>query len=524
MRKILGIWICCAVAVSAMAAPARRIGQVRTMEDGTEKTVYQHGDEFFHYLTDEDGTWLDEKTLLPLTAERRAKKEELRAESEVRRVQATTGLDTLLAPRGAIILVSYPDLAFTSTQAEMRDWAMGENYTYNGATGSVHQYFFDQSWGQYDLQLDVYGPVTVSKEMAYYGQDGSKTGADQHADELVVEACQLAAAQGADFSPYDYNNDGKVDWVVVLFAGLGQNDGGAANTIWPHQSDLSRTGKAIQLNGKTVDHYCILNEIDGVTKVRSGIGTFCHEFSHIMGLPDMYTTDGSLHKTLGMWDLMDYGIYNNDVNTPPNYSVYERWFMGWMEPQLLSSAAKVTLPVSNSKAGCYITDSGEPVDNILRAYPPYYILENRQQTGWDTYLPGHGLIITRLEFKYNNWNSNTVNNSASKMGVDLIEADGLAPSRDDTNRKNGFFGKPGDAYPEGATSFTQVSGFQVTDITEQEGVIRFLLNGGGGDLPLAIEATNEDEAGVQKRMENGQIIILREGKKYTLTGLEMFDF
>ena len=97
--------------------------------------------------------------------------------------------------------------------------------------------------------------------MAYYGEDGSKTGSDKHADELVVEACQLAAAQGADFSPYDYNNDGKVDWVVVLFAGLGQNDGGAVNTIWPHQSDLSNKGKAFQLNGKTVDHYCILNEI-----------------------------------------------------------------------------------------------------------------------------------------------------------------------------------------------------------------------------------------------------------------------
>ena len=110
---------------------------MRTLADGTEKTVYQHGDEFFHYLTDEDGTWLDEKTFLPLTAARRAKKEELRAESEVRRVQATTGLDTLLAPRGAIILVSYPDLAFTSTQAEMRDWAMGENYTYNGFGASV---------------------------------------------------------------------------------------------------------------------------------------------------------------------------------------------------------------------------------------------------------------------------------------------------------------------------------------------------------------------------------------------------
>ena len=104
---------------------------------------------------------------------------------------------------------------------------------------------------------------------------------------------------------------------------------------------MSNKGKAFQLNGKTVDHYCILNEIDGVTKVRSGIGTFCHEFSHIMGLPDLYTTDGSKHKTLGMWDLMDYGIYNNDVNTPPNYSVYgaeSRWiiFYGHTHPVTFS--------------------------------------------------------------------------------------------------------------------------------------------------------------------------------------------
>ena len=408
MKKIFTTLFVAGIAIAVMAVPARRGGVVRTAADGTEKTVFLQGDECYHYITDEEGNWLDEETLLPISVEKKALRMSAKTEgnrAKVRRAKAETGTGRLLAPRGAVILVSFSDLDFEATNAEMTEWAMGENYTYNGATGSVHQYFFDQSWGQYDLQLDVYGPVTVSKEMAYYGQDGSKTGADQHADELVVEACQLAAAQGADFSPYDYNNDGKVDWVVVLFAGLGQNDGGAANTIWPHQSDLSRTGKAIQLNGKTVDHYCILNEIDGVTKVRSGIGTFCHEFSHIMGLPDMYTTDGSLHKTLGMWDLMDYGIYNNDVNTPPNYSVYERWFMGWMEPQLLSSAANVTLPVSNSKAGCYITDSGEPVDSILRAYPPCYILENRQQTGWDTYLPGHGLIITRLEFKYNNWNT-----------------------------------------------------------------------------------------------------------------------
>ena len=512
MRKILGIWICCAVAVSAMAAPARRIGQVRTLEDGTEKTVYQHGDEFFHYLTDEDGTWLDEKTLLPLTAERRAKKEELRAESEVRRVQATTGLDTLLAPRGAIILVSYPDLAFTSTQAEMRDWAMGENYTYNGATGSVHQYFFDQSWGQYDLQLDVYGPVTVSKEMAYYGQDGSKTGADQHADELVVEACQLAAAQGADFSPYDYNNDGKVDWVVVLFAGLGQNDGGAANTIWPHQSDLSRTGKAIQLNGKTVDHYCILNEIDGVTKVRSGIGTFCHEFSHVMGLPDFYaTTQDASHRTLGSWDIMDYGSYNNNGNTPPNYSAYERWFMGWFQPRLVNQDASVILPPMVETAGAvYMTENGDAISDILTPSPnTFYMFENRKRTGWDKYLKGSGLMITKIKWSASKWKNNTVNNYANSMGVDLIEAR--------TNTSSSL-DKSTDLYPVGATEFTMNTNYQVTNIAlTEEGVITFDVNGGGATINLDVENVEAAAAAV-KQIENGRVVIFRDGKKYDILG------
>ena len=312
MKKIFTTLFVAGMAMAVMAVPARRGGVVRTAADGTEKTVFVQGDECYHYITDAEGNWLDEETLLPISEEKKALR--MRAETEgnrakVRRAKAETGTDRLLAPRGAVILVSFSDLDFDATNAEMTDWAMGENYTYNGATGSVHQYFYDQSWGQYDLQLDVVGPVKVSKQMSYYGQNNYK-GEDKHAGELVVEACKLAHDQGIDFSNYDWDNDGEVDWVVILYAGYGEASGAPANTIWPHQWELSYydPSLAFKLDGKTIDHYCCLNEIDFDTKARCGIGTFCHEFSHVLGLPDFYPTNYATHRTLHDWDVMDYPV------------------------------------------------------------------------------------------------------------------------------------------------------------------------------------------------------------------------
>ena len=186
MRKILGIVIVCAVAASATAVPARRDGVVRTAADGSEKIVFQNGDETFHFLTDAQGNWLDETTLEPLSEEAKTTAEQHGvARKQVRKIQ-TAGVDRLLAPRGAVILVSYQDKFFKSSNADMTNWAMGENYTYNGATGSIRQYFLDQSWGQYDMQIDVYGPVKVSKNGSYYGEN-DRRGNDKHADELVKE-------------------------------------------------------------------------------------------------------------------------------------------------------------------------------------------------------------------------------------------------------------------------------------------------------------------------------------------------
>lgn len=520
MKKIISILLIAGMAMTAAAVPARRDGMVRTAADGTEKTVFLHGNEFFHYMTDEEGNWLDEETLLPLSEDtKEALVRHEAAQREVRRARESVGVSPLLAPRGIVILANYNDKAFqaTNTLEAMTEWAMGENYTYNGATGSIHQYFYDQSWGQYDLQIDVVGPVTVSRNAAYYGAN-STWGNDQHADELVKEACLLADSLGADFSQYDSNGDGKVDWVVILYAGKGEASGGTANTIWPHQSDLSSWGSSITLDGKKVDHYCCLNELSSNGK-RSGIGTFCHEFGHIMGLPDFYATNSATHKTLGEWDIMDYGPYNNNGNTPPAYSAYERWWMGWFNPTLLNEAVSIELPMLNTtKAACYITENGSAISNVNNPSPStFYLLENRQKIGWDKYIPGHGLLITKIKFSSSKWTGNTVNNTKSSMGVDIVEADGSAPDYSYTN--SAYFGKAGDAYPAGATTFTKASNYQVTDIAEANQIITFNVNGGSEEpVILDVRPVNDGAATATKIIRDGQVLIIRNGVMYNLQG------
>lgn len=511
MRKLSIIIILCAVAVSAMAVPARRDGMMRTAADGTQKMVYLHGNETFHYMTDAEGNWLDEETLLPLSEEVKSKRLAVRGERlAARRAKQDTGIDRLLAPRGAIILVSYKDKAFQESNEEMTQWAMGETYTYNGATGSIHQYFYDQSWGQYDMEIDVYGPVTVSQNAAYYGEN-NWNGDDKHPDQLVKEACQLAHEQGADFSKYDSDGDGKVDWVVILYAGKGEADGGATNTIWPHQYELSYTGMSFKLDGKTIDHYCCLNELDGQTNERCGIGTFCHEFSHIMGLPDFYVTvNGPTHRTMVNWDIMDYGPYNNNGNTPPNYSAYERWFMGWMKPRQLTAPANVTLRVLHDYKDAILLCEGEHNLDGLNPNPAtFYLLEARNKEGWDFYLPGAGMMITKIQYSKSKWMDNTVNNNSTNMGVDLIEAKA---------NTNAYYGSASDLFPKGATNWYGFGDGEhwVENITRDSktGTITFIYDGG---WPEGMDHVSS-EASIQKRIENGKVIIIREGASYDLLG------
>lgn len=507
MKKSILIFFALSLSLTVWGIPAKKATKVIRQSDGSELSIQLVGDEHHHYWATSDGhpiaineaniyeyalynsdhQWVlsgvkaksaqdrdaEENALLqqyarPLSPSASSKRSRVAPKRITRPVQATKNL---------VILMAYKDKAFTVSDANQafNNLLNKKGYNTNGATGSVQDYFSVSSHSKYTPQFDVYGPYTASKNLSYYGQNDSQ-GYDMYAEELIVEACKLADAAGVDFSQYDADNDGYVDNVSVFYAGYSEAEWGAENTIWPHQYYLTAANKSLTLDGKIVDSYVCMNELKGDKGSNMcGIGTFCHEFSHALGLPDLYATDGSTHNTVGKWDVMDMGPYNNDGKTPPTYSAYERFFMGWSTPTVLNQASSLELEeIQQSNKSYMITSTGaHNLDGLNPSPATFYILENRQQTGWDTYLPGHGMIITRIAYSETKWYENTVNNTSRNMGVDIMEADG----------KSSTDGDIGDCFPSGATSYTPFSNYPITNIQEQNGVISFdfMSNDEGND-------------------------------------------
>ncbi len=476
------------ISMRTIAAPAYPGGIVKTQPDGSTITVFMHGDEYFHYFTTADGTHVEQNAegyFVPVDEEafavRRAAGEKRRAARSVQPNKTATAVN--LAPRGLVILANFSDktMQASNTQTAFHNMLNADTYTDNGAYGSARRYFKEQSYGKYIPDFDVVGPVTAPNTMAYYGGNDAD-GNDQNAELLIRDVCQLVDDE-VDFSNYDADNDGKVDFVFVVYAGYGEAEGGGDNTIWPHQWDLGSAGVYLTLDGKRVYSYACSSELAYSTKKRAGIGTFCHEFSHVLGLRDLYPTDGGSHKTQGDWDIMSSGNYNNDGNTPPSYSAYERFMLGWLTPTILNEATTTTLHDIQSNEEAYIiTSTG--AHNLKGADPnpiSFFLLENRQKTAWDQYLPGHGMLITKVNYSYSKWYNNTVNNTASSQGVDLIEADGVTSSSK--------YGKLKDAFPSGAKAYTPYSNYPITNITETSGVITFDFMGGGGEDVTGVAVT-----------------------------------
>ncbi len=434
-------------------------------------------------------------------------------------------------PRVPVLMVNYADMSFRVSKADVDSMFNAEHFTRDGATGSVRKYFYDQSDGQYNPQFDIYGPVTVSHNYAYYG--GTSKGG-----ELVLEACALLD-NAIDFSLYDLDNDGYVDLTYAVYAGPPGSDAAGisrswisnpSSLIWPHYYVIDGSGTggyARVFDGKTINAYEVSGELDGfdsneTTTVMAGVGLACHEFGHGMGLPDLYTTNSGSQKTCGMWDVMDYGCYNNNVRTPAGYSAYERWFMGWKNPRLINTAADITLTALNAGGeSLLISPTGAHNMNGLNPAPTdFYLLENRQPTGWDAYLPGHDLLITHIRYNDAVWNANQVNNTVEAMGVDIVEADGVKP----TTSQSGHYGKPGDTYPTGATSFTECVGYPVTDITVANNQVLFRFMGGAATmdevsiLPLEGDEEYFTLTGQPIRPEAAQhgIFIVRSNGKTTM--------
>jgi M6 family metalloprotease-like protein len=516
--------------LTAAAVPAHPGPILRTAPDGTERCVWLHGDEAFHYMTDADGRWLDERTLLPLTEEECYARAQDGARAKARRAPMQSsgiGEEPNIAPRGLVILVSFTDSEFKTPRETIDSMLNGASfsrqYTYRPtgslqkktitAQGSARQYFYDQSYGSYNPQFDVVGPFTLSNKTAYYGGKINGTN-DARAYLMIKEACQLADEDGVDFKNYDNNNDNFIDFVFVLYAGYGEADSGLEDVVWPHASDLSTY--RYRHDGRYIGRYACSCEMNHTSDVHDGIGTFCHEFSHVLGLPDLYYTseEGTSPHTLYEWDIMDYGAYSNDGNTPPAYSAYERFYMGWLTPRLLAEPEEVTLHPINEGEGesLVITYADEHPTCGWNPNPTtFYMIEARVRTGWDQYLPGPGMLITKIEHNAYRWRNNAVNTNARSMGVDLLEAKANSNS----------YGKYTDSYPAGATAWTDVNDHHITNIRRDAttGVVSFRFR--AAENPEDVEQVSSPDIRTQKIIRDGRLILLRGEQAYDILGRQL---
>lgn len=421
MKRWFTLWVVLFVVLSAMAVPAKPgVWRTISLTDGTQVKVQLVGDEFMHYYQSADGTrYLYDAASATYqvysdsqfsnsrrkAVARRAKAKNRRA---VRRKANVTNIFQGMK-KGLIILAQFTDSKFQSghDRALYNKIANAENYTDNGFKGSVKDYFKAQSAGQFELDFDVVGICQLKNPCSYYGGNDASTGEDLRAGEMVAEACQWAATQGVDFSKYDWDGDGEVDQVFVLYAGKGEADGGAASTVWPHEYALSESdyGKSLSFNGVIVDTYACSAELNDRDQL-DGIGTFCHEFSHCMGFPDLYDTGYSGWFGMGDYDLMSAGNYNGDSKCPAGYSAYEKHKCGWLTYQDVTNIEE-DLNVTGLKAiseggGAYVLKNKAHEDE-------YYIIENRQKTGWDAYLPSDGVMITHVDYDAYIWWNNMPN-------------------------------------------------------------------------------------------------------------------
>lgn len=348
-------------------------------------------------------------------------------QSKVKRLAKTRSVSDGAEKRGLVVMVSFPDRKFSSDTASVvwNNILNKTGYSENGANGSVHDYFLDQSNGLFNLTFDLVGPVELSKSCYHYGTNNpmNDDDIDINMDELIVEACK-AIDDKVNFKDYDWDGDGYVEQVFFLYAGWGEAVYGAnSKLIWPHEywlSGYSSYPMGLALDGVKIDQYACGCEMEGRENVSmnlSGLGIFCHEFSHCLGLPDFYTYTGL--DLLGEWDLLAMGSYNHNGWCPPNYTSYEREFCGWQQPVVLDQPTSVTDMLSLSDGGM----TYKVVNNAISSKADeYYLLENRQKKGWDKYVPGHGLLVLHVDYDEEIWYYNTVNDEYSHPRMTIIPA------------------------------------------------------------------------------------------------------
>lgn len=538
MRKTPLFLLMIFVIIGLFAVPANPTPSVVSFPDGSELLVYLRGDEYHSWHETDDGVDIIKNKdgvfeYVQVTTNGSIKASGIAAHAADRRTKAEnnyistmptniiypekmprpdytnrtekmsiksgtsdyefeqTTFPTLGDNKFLVVLVAFADKNFRHTLNDFKNLMNGENYTYNGAVGSVRKYFNATSFDRFRPQFDVVGPVVLDNGYAYYGANDPDGETNLDLMKVFVEEAIVKADPLVDYSQYDNDNDGCVDNVVFIFAGYSEANADAdENTIWPHQSHIA--SDLAPLDGKTFYSYSISAELEGTSgTVRTTIGVICHEFSHVLGLWDYYDTDytgsGGNSYGLGCWDLMSRGASLDGGNRPPIHNAWSRMFLKWAEPvELLNPENVVINPASSSNEARYFHSptSGE-----------FFFLENRQQQDWDQGLYGHGLLIYHINKNYSGWSNNKINCDPARQGFDLEEAKG------DLNPDPYYADY--DPFPGRTTnrSFTDLTSPNATDwagnysnspiinIQENDGVISFVFKNADVDTPENFEAS-----------------------------------
>ena len=494
------------------AVPAYPYPVKVTQPDGSSVVIRMHGDEFMNRMSTEDGYTVvlnedgyyvyadlkngslvptsyvakdaayrsvDEQSYLSKVGKNIVAADNARATALRVAANAGYGEDGLMTRanasgldnyRGLVILVEYNDRGFTRDDLNtlFTDMMNKRNYTGyddNGKhieyTGSVRDYFYENSEGKFDPEFDVVGPVKIDYSQTYVNQTSNAT--------TIMKAACRAADPLVDFSKYDSDGDGKVDMVYFIFAGAGSNVGGNnSKYLWPHAFSFSQ----FKLDGIYLGRYACSTELYGLEKEKmlDGIGTICHEFSHVLGLPDLYDTDydssGGETNHPGIWSIMSGGSYSNYGRTPTGYTIYEKYASGWVMPKLIDGEGNHSLKPQNSAHEGYRINSAVNKE--------FFLIENRQLEGWDRFLPGHGMLVYRVDSTSTYaWVNNAVNINPSHQYFELVRA---TPGGTDSPT-DPYPGKDNVTYLKGDVALASWKGSEtpisIFDIEEKEGIITF---------------------------------------------------
>ncbi len=406
--------------------------------------VVQSSDHYYYYAQETNGVYTPSPYIIETTRSnnvssflssvdrtnliQRVKAKRSQSQFLNSQMQKAAGFPSQGKAKGLVLLVQYSDIKFDPEHTNSTfDILLNQpNYTENGYTGSVRDYFFDQSNGVFEPRFDVIGPITLPNPMSYYGGN-TNGGGDVAPAAMVIDACEIADRNfGVNFKDYDNSNTGFVDLIYVVYAGYAEAQGGPSTSIWPHAWDV-RAYKNVQLDGVTLAGYACSSELRGGNGSNlDGIGTIAHEFSHCLGLPDVYDVSYSGNFGMGSWDIMAGGSYLNYSRTPAGYSAYEKATIGWIEIQELDKSEIISLQSQEESQQAYsITNPQNPNEQ--------FIFENRQPIKWDKYLPSKGLMITHADYDEDAWLYNQVNTGENQRFT-IVPADNVQNSssqRDD---------------------------------------------------------------------------------------------